>query len=54
MSFNPHARKERDYAGQDARPKALVSIHTPARSVTILAIKYDNYAQFQSTRPQGA
>ena len=52
-NFNPHSRKGSDRNRQANIWGREISIHTPARGVTIAKVKEDLLAQFQSTLPQG-
>jgi len=52
--FNPRARVGRDIAIPFFGVIAAVSIHAPAWGATLLTVKFDECAMFQSTRPRGA
>ncbi len=38
LNFNPHSRKGSDLILKQAAQRAFISIHTPARGVTVLAV----------------
>ena len=54
-SFNPRARKGRDYIRECLPMSSMVSIHAPAKGATLGAFDYRVLSTgFQSTRPQRA
>ena len=54
MSFNPRARRGRDFLSYDLIDKSSVSIHAPAGGATRGAGDCEDIGRFQSTRPRGA
>ncbi len=51
--FNPHSRKGSDLKDGAIVFYDLISIHTPARGVTLLCLLWKTWNLFQSTLPQG-
>ena len=52
-NFNPHSRTGSDVRDNRREFRDFISIHTPARGVTIYALTFDDHREFQSTLPHG-